>query len=308
MNNAAPAPIDPAVTRTSTIAAASIGVSLLVLALKYAAFVLTDSVALLSDALESIINVLTGVAAFMAIRLSAKPADRNHPFGHGKAEYFAVVLEGACIVLAAVSILHEAWGSLRAPHALRAPVPGLLVNGLGTLANAGWGLVLLARGRRARSPALVAEGRHLFVDVLTSVGVAGGVGLVLLTGVEVLDPLVAVLVAVNIVWAGYGLVKESVAGLMDEAASPDRIAAIGAVLAAHSDGTIEVHDLRTRVAGSVTFIEFHLVVAGGMSVADSHLICDRLERALREAVDGAVVTIHVEPEHKAKRTGRIELP
>ncbi len=289
------------------IAAGSIGVSLVVLALKSLAYGLTGSVALLSDALESVINVLTGVAAFTAVWLSAKPADRNHPFGHHKAEYFAVVLEGICIVLAAVSILREAFLALQHPQGIDAPVRGLLVNGLGTLANAGWGVMLLKHGRRARSPALVAESRHLFVDVATSAGVAVGVGLVVATGVALLDPLVAALVAVNIVWSGWGLVKESVAGLMDEAAPPDRIDAIGAVLARDGDGTIEVHDLRTRAAGSATFIEFHLVVAGNMTVSASHVICDRLERALQEAVEGAVVTIHVEPDTKAKRTGRIEV-
>lgn len=294
-------------TRVQTIAAGSIGVSLLVLALKSLAYALTGSVALLSDALESIINVLTGIAAFMAVRLSAKPADRNHPFGHYKAEYFAVVLEGICIVLAAVSILREAWSAFEHPHVIVSPLGGLVVNGIGTLANAGWGLTLLAYGRRARSPALVAESRHLFVDVLTSVGVSVGVVLALATGLDALDPAVAALVAVNIVWSGWGLVKESIAGLMDEAAPSECIDAIGAVLAAHQNGTIEVHDLRTRAAGSATFVEFHLVVAGDMTVADSHVICDRLEKALQDAVTGAVVTIHVEPEHKAKRTGRIEL-
>ena len=147
----------------------------------------------------------------------------------------------------------------------------------------------------------MADGKHLFVDVFTSLGVLIGVGLVLLTGLAIIDPIVAALVAVNIVWSGWGLVKESVAGLMDEAAAPEQIDRIRAVLAAHHQGTIEVHDLKSRAAGSVVFIEFHLVVSSQMSVSASHIICDRLERALREEVEGAVVTIHVEPEHKAKQ-------
>ncbi len=293
--------------RLEGVAAGSIGVAVLVLALKYAAFLLTGSVALFSDALESIINVLTAVAAFLAIRLSAKPADRNHPYGHHKAEYFAVVLEGICIVAAAASILREAWFAALRPHAIDAPLQGLLVSGIGTAINAAWGFLLVRRGRRARSPALMADGKHLFVDVFTSVGVMIGVALVVLTGLAILDPIVAALVALNIVWSGWGLVKESVAGLMDEAVSSDRIDQIRAVLAAYQDDVIEVHDLKTRSAGRATFIEFHLVVSGQMSVADSHLICDRLERALRREVEGAVVTIHVEPEHKAKQTGDIVL-
>lgn len=294
-------------TKIETVAAGSIGVSLLVLALKLLAFLMTGSVGLLSDALESIINVLTGVAAFVAIRLSAKPADRNHPYGHHKAEYFAVILEGVCIVLAAIAILRAAWFSFLQPHIIEMPLGGLLVNAAGTAVNAVWGYVLLQRGRQARSPALVAESKHLFTDVATSIGVVIGVGLVVLTGITVLDPIVAFLVAVNILWSGWGLLKESIAGLMDEAVSADRIEQILDVLADHRHGTIEVHDLKTRSAGQATFIEFHLVVAGEMSVADAHVICDSIERALRQQVEGAVVTIHVEPEHKAKRTGAIEI-
>ncbi|UDL94324.1 cation diffusion facilitator family transporter [Lichenihabitans sp. PAMC28606] len=285
------------------IALGSIGVGLLVLALKYLAFWLTGSVALYSDALESIINVITAVAAFMAVRLSAKPADRNHPYGHHKAEYLSVVLEGVCIVLAAFSILREAYFAVLAPHPIEAPLKGLLISGVGTLINAAWGYLLIRRGRTARSPALVADGKHLFVDVYTSIGVVIGVGLVILTGVRQLDAIVAALVAVNIIWSGWGLMKESIAGLMDEAAPVDLQDQIRAVLMRHLDGTIEVHDLKTRSAGRVTFIEFHLVVEGRMSVSDSHAICDKLERVLQQAVDGALVTIHVEPEHKAKQTG-----
>jgi cation diffusion facilitator family transporter len=287
------------------IALGSIGVGLVVLALKSAAFLLTGSVALYSDALESIINVITAVAAFLAVRLSAKPADRNHPYGHHKAEYLSVILEGVCIVLAAFSILREAWFAFLQPRIIDAPLKGLLVSGIGTLINAGWGFVLIRRGRAERSPALVADGKHLFVDVYTSLGVVVGVGLAVATGLTALDPLVAALVAVNIIWSGWGLMKESIAGLMDEAVPADELNQIRAVLAGHLDGTIQVHDLKTRAAGRVTFIEFHLVVSGGMSVSESHAICDRLERVLRQAVEGAVVTIHVEPEYKAKRTGDI---
>ncbi len=285
------------------LAIGSIGVGLVVLGLKFAAFLLTGSVALYSDALESIINVVTAVAAFMAVRLSAMPPDQNHPYGHHKAEYLSVILEGVCIVLAAVSILREAYLALGVPRAIAAPFGGLLISLVGTVANAGWGFVLVRRGRAARSPALVADGKHLFVDVFTSIGVVIGVGLVVLTGVSALDPLVAAFVAVNILWSGWGLMKDSIAGLMDEAVPPGALSQIRVVLAAHLDGTIQVHDLKTRVAGRVTFIEFHLVVAGRMTVSDAHAICDRLENVLRREIEGAVVTVHVEPEHKAKQIG-----
>ncbi len=289
------------------VALGSIGVGLGVLGLKTLASLLTGSVALLSDALESIINVLTAAMAFAAIRVSAKPADRNHPYGHHKVEYFAVIVEGVCIVLAALAILREAVLALRHPAALDAPLQGLLINALGTGLNAAWGTLLARLGRRARSPALVAEGRHLFVDVATSLGVLAGVGLVVLTGLAWLDSAVAALVAVNVLWSGWSLVKESVAGLMDEAVPGDRLEEICAVVETTREGAIEVHDLKTRAAGQATFIEFHLVVSGRMSVADAHLICDRMERALREKVEGAVVTIHVEPENQAKRPGSMVL-
>ena len=288
---------------TQKIALGSIGVSALVLGLKAVAFALTGSVALYSDALESIINVITAVAAFIAVRLSALPADRNHPYGHAKAEYFSVILEGICIALAAVSILRQAVLSFADPHPIDAPLQGLLVSGIGTAVNAAWGLLLIRKGRVQRSPALVADGKHLFVDVWTSVGVIVGVGLTVATGILALDSIVAGLVAINILWSGWGLVKESVAGLMDEALPSDQLDRFQAVLQQDRDGTIEIHDLKTRAAGRVVFVEFHLVVDGRMTVADSHAICDRLERALRVESPDAVVTIHVEPEHKAKQTG-----
>jgi cation diffusion facilitator family transporter len=237
------------------------------------------------------------------VRLSAKPADRNHPYGHHKAEYFSVILEGVCIVLAAVSILREAYFGALAPRPIDAPFAGLLVSSIGTAINGAWGLQLVRKGRQWRSPALVADGKHLFVDVYTSLSVIVGVMLVVATRILVLDAVVAALVAVNILWSGWGMMKESVAGLMDEAVPGGELERIQAVLSADPSGTIEIHDLKTRAAGSVTFIEFHLVVESRMTVADSHAICDRLERALRADLPGARVTIHVEPEHKAKQTG-----
>jgi cation diffusion facilitator family transporter len=289
--------------RIEKLALGSIAVAVAVLGLKALAYVLTGSVALYSDALESIINIVTAVAALVAVRLSAMPADRNHPYGHHKAEYFSVILEGICIALAAVSILHGALQALSAPRSIDAPVTGLLLSGVGTVVNAGWGLLLVRHGRAQRSPALMADGKHLFVDVYSSLGVVAGVILVVTTGWLVLDPIVAALVALNILWSGWALLKESVAGLMDAALPSDQLDRLQAILRAGRDGTIEIHDLKTRAAGRVVFIEFHLVVDGRMTVADSHAICDRLERALRAEAPDAVITIHVEPEHKAKQTG-----
>jgi cation diffusion facilitator family transporter len=305
---AATHPTDEAdLDRASWAALGSIAVGLGVLALKLVAWRLTGSVALYSDALESIVNVAAAGAAFLALRVSAQPADPNHPYGHHKAEYFSAVVEGVLIVVAALSIMREAWHSFFEPRALVAPWTGLAVNGVASLVNAVWGWHLIRDGRRLRSPALLADGRHLMADVVTSVGVVLGLSLATVTGYAVLDPLLAGLVALNIIWSGAHLVRESVGGLMDEAAAPDVLARIRGIIAEHAEGALEAHDVRTRHAGRVTFIDFHLVVPGDMRVAEAHAICDRIEEVLREEIPGAVVIIHVEPEEKAKHRGVVVL-
>ncbi len=167
--------------------------------------------------------------------------------------------------------------------------------------------MLRRAGRRHRSLALVADGRHLQTDVVTSVGVLAGVGLVVLTGQLVLDPVLAGLVALHVLWSGWGLMKESVNGLLDEGVSDEVLGRLKAAIAAHAEGAIEAHDIKTRCAGKLTFIEFHLVVAGDMTVTRAHDICDRLERVLKAEVQDAAVTIHVEPEDKRKHQGIVVL-
>lgn len=285
------------------LAVGSVAVALAVLALKAAAWWLTGSVALMADALESVVNVAAAGAALVAVRYSAMPADANHPYGHAKAEYFSAVLEGVLIVLAALLILNEAWGALAAPRAPEQAGAGLAVSAVASAANAAWAMVLGRRGRALRSPALLADARHLWSDVVTSAGVIAGVGLAALTGLLWLDPLLAALTAANILLSGWRLLRESVGGLMDEAVPPATLDRIRRIVAAQAVGAIEAHDLRTRHAGRFTFIEFHLVVPGGMTVRDSHAICDRIEAALRTDLEAVVITIHVEPEGKAKQSG-----
>jgi cation diffusion facilitator family transporter len=211
------------------------------------------------------------------------------------------VLEGVLIVIAALSILYEAWQVVLNPRGLEAPVLGLLVNGGATLLNGGWAVVLLRQGRRWRSVALIADGRHLVADVYTSFGVMIGLVLALVTGWGFLDPLVAALVALNIIRTGALVIRESVGGLMDAAPSAEVVKQIEDVIGQSSAGASGMHDLRTRHAGHTTFIEFHLTVSGRMSVSESHAICDRIEDALEAAVDGARVTIHVEPDAEASK-------
>ncbi len=294
-------------SRAVATAFGSVAVAAAVLVLKLVAWGLTGSVALLADALESVVNVAAAVAALAAVRYADMPPDANHPYGHAKAEYFSAVLEGVLIALAAVLILHEAWESWQAPRAPEQPVLGLAVSAAATAANGAWAVVLMRRGRALRSPALLADARHLFTDVVTSTGVLVGVALVAATGLLWFDSLLAALTAANILWSGGRLVRTSVGGLMDEAVQPELLGRIRGALSASAEGAIEAHDLRTRHAGRLTFVEFHLVVPGAMRVDEAHAICDRIETALKAEVDGAVITIHVEPEGKAKHRGVLVL-
>jgi len=294
-------------SRIQKLAIGSIFVGALVFALKYAAYYVTGSIALYSDALESVINVVTAVAAFMAVRLSAAPADANHPYGHHKVEYFSAVLEGVLIIVAALMILREAYLGFLSPRMLEAPGVGLAINALASVLNGAWSWLLIRRGRHLRSPALVADGRHLLTDVVSSVGVLAGLVFVPVTGWAWLDPLLAAFVAINILWSGWGLIKESVGGLMDEALPEATLSRVREIISCNAEGAIEAHDLRTRHAGKMTFIEFHLVVPGTMSVTNAHDICDRLERALKSEVEDALITIHVEPDNKAKHAGIVVL-
>jgi cation diffusion facilitator family transporter len=247
------------------------------------------------------------VAAFLAVRLSAQPADANHPYGHHKVEYFSAVMAGVLIIVAALMILREATFGFMAPRALESPSTGLAVNALASVVNAVWAWLLIRQGRRLRSPALAADGRHLLTDVVTSAGVIVGLLLVPLTGWHWLDPALAAVVAVNIVWSGFSLMKERIGGLMDEAVPEAVLVRVREAISVNAEGALEAHDLRTRHAGRMTFIDFHLVVPGEMSVTEAHDICDRLERALKAEVEDALITIHVEPADKAKHAGIVVL-
>ncbi|MFD1329516.1 cation diffusion facilitator family transporter [Mycoplana ramosa] len=284
---------NPIVTRLALI---GIPLAVFVMGLKLLAWWVTGSVALLSDALESTVNVIAAVIAWGAIHYAARPADATHPFGHHKAEYFSAVIEGVLIVVAALLILQEAVPKLRAPTLLDQPVLGLAINLVAALLNAVWAAILIRVGRRHRSPALTADGHHILSDVVTSAGVLVGLLLALATGYAILDPVMAIFVALNIVFQGWKIISNSVSGLMDHAVDPAEEAAIKQAIAAHAEGSLGVHDLKTRRAGSATFIDFHLVVPAGMAVGDAHEICDRLEAAIESVQPGAQIAIHVEPE------------
>lgn len=289
------------------LAIGSIVVGTVVLALKLLAWQMTGSIALLSDALESTVNVATAFAALIAIRVAALPADANHPYGHTKAEFFSAILEGVMIIIAALLILREAWHGFTDPRPLAAPLSGLAVNIAASVINGIWCWVLISQGRKRRSPALVADGKHLLSDVVSSVGVTFGVLVAIETGWAVLDPGMAALVALNILWSGWKVIRESMSGLMDESLSTETLATVREIISQQAVGAVEAHDLRTRHAGQATFIEFHLVVPGDLTVTQAHDMCDKVETAIKAAIPDCIVTIHVEPEHKAKHTGIVVL-
>nr|WP_037078025.1 cation diffusion facilitator family transporter [Neorhizobium vignae] len=280
--------------------------SLGVMSLKMLAWWVTGSVALLSDGLESLVNVAAAFIAYFVIRYAQRPADHDHQFGHHKAEYMSAVVEGALIIVAAILIISEAWDGLSAPRLPDAPVLGLAINGLAAVINALWATTLIRVGTTHYSPAMAADGQHIMSDVVTSAGVFVGLILAIATGYAILDPVLAILVAINILWQGYKVITHSIGGLMDRALEPDEEAAVREAIATHSVGALGVHDLKSRRAGAAVFIDFHLVVPADMSVEEAHAICDRLEDAIKEIIAGSTLAIHVEPESENPHGQKVE--
>lgn len=299
--------MDEANKRVRQLAFWGIPLSLAVMGLKLLAWHITGSVALLSDGLESTVNVIAAVIAWMVVGYAAKPADEDHPFGHYKAEYVSAVVEGVLIVVAALLIVQEAAGALAAPRLPEAPALGLVINAGAGAVNAIWAFVLIRAGRKYRSPALSADGQHIVSDVVTSVGVLVGLMLALATGYAILDPIMAMIVAVNILFQGWKVISHSVSGLMDHAVSAEEEASIKAAIASHAEGALNVHHLRSRQAGRATFIAFDLVVPSSMTVGEAHDICDRLEDAIQAAHPGAQCVIHVEPESEKAHGVRVKM-
>jgi cation diffusion facilitator family transporter len=288
-------------------ATASIGVGVAVLALKFLAARVSGSAALFSDALESLVNVAASTLALYALVASAKPADRQHPYGHAKMELLSAVATGAMILAAAALIFFRAYLAIRHPAVL-APLRGALGAGIGLNAlagavNAAWAAVLWRVSRQHHSPALQADAQHLFTDVLTTIGIIIGLLAAGFWRLPVLDPVLAIAIAVQIAVMGVRTVFHSLSGLLDEAPPPAMTDRINNLVRTYATGALEAHDLRVRQAGPASFLEFHLVVPGVMTVQAAHEICDRIEAALHDEMPGVVITIHVEPEAKAKHHG-----
>jgi cation diffusion facilitator family transporter len=289
--NLAPKPLPSA----RSYAALSIVAAVMTIVLKFGAYFLTGSVGLLSDAFESIVNLVAAVAAFWALSYAAKPPDAEHTYGHSKAEYFSSALEGILILVAAGSIAIAAVQRLLHPQPIEQAGIGLGLALVATVINGGVAMILLQAGKRLRSITLRADAHHLLTDVWTSVGVVIGIGLVSLTGWNVLDPLVALLVAANIVWAGVKLLRETGAGLLDTAIPPAEHQEILGIMREYQSRGIQFHALRTRVAGKYRFVSFHVLVPGKWTVQKGHDLCESIEQAISLALPGTDVTTHLEP-------------
>jgi len=274
----------------------SVAAAVATIALKTAAWRVTGSVGLLSDALESLINLAAALLAFGMLRLAAAPPDELHPYGRFKAEYVASGVEGTLIMFAAISI---AWGAiprLAAPAPIEAPLLGLVLSGLATAINLGVARLLVKAGRHHRSLALEADGVHLMTDVWTSAGVIAGVALVAATGWLVLDPLIALGVAAHIVWSGAVLMRRSFRGLLDQAIEGEDVQVVEKIFAEYRRRHgVDFHALRTRQAGSRRFISFHLLVPDEWTVARAHLLSEEIEERIRELLDNAIFLTHIEP-------------
>ncbi|HNV14421.1 MAG: cation transporter [Actinomycetales bacterium] len=290
-----PAPARENLTRFAWL---SIAAAVATIALKFGAYLLTGSVGLLSDAAESVVNLVAAFVALIALHVAAQPADVDHQFGHSKAEYFSAAVEGVMIFVAAIFILWSSVQRFFAPEPLENVGMGLGISVAASALNGVVAFVLMRAGRKHNSITLTADGKHLLTDVWTSVGVVVGVLLVVLTGWLRLDPIIAFLVGCNIIWTGWHLVRESVDGLMDHAPSPECQADIQAILDefAHREGSpVLFHGVRARVAGHVQHVAFHVLVPGTWTVTQGHDLLEEIEGRFHEKFGHIVVDTHLEP-------------
>ncbi|MCX6731295.1 MAG: cation diffusion facilitator family transporter [Candidatus Roizmanbacteria bacterium] len=280
---------------SSKLAGVSIAASICTITLKLLAFFLTNSVSLLSDALESFVNLIAATITFFMVRLSLKPADETHPYGHGKAEYISSVAEGFFIIVAAGAIIFTAVQRLLNPISLDKPGLGLLFSIVASLINLGVGLVLIKNGKKRHSLALEADGHHLMTDVYTTAGVLVGLIIVYATRLYILDPIIAIIVGLNIISAGFSIMQKSLSGFMDSSIDKEYLDFVKSTFAEYKSQKIEFHGMRTRQSGSRKFISFHMLVPGAWSVTQAHSLAEEVEKKIRTSIPQVTITIHIEP-------------
>jgi cation diffusion facilitator family transporter len=275
----------------------SIGAALATIFLKFGAFAITGSVGLLSDALEGIVNLVAAFVALMTLKVVEQPPDQTHEYGHDKAGYFSAGIEGTLIVVAAVIILLTSINRLFNPQPIEQGVIGLVVAGLAALINLGVGQILIRTGKEHRSITLEADGHHLMSDVWSSVGVIVGVGVAVISGVEWIDPLVAIAVGIKIGWEGVKILRRSMAGLMDTAMSREDRAILEDILNQYQDTEgIEWHGLRTRQSGARSFADVHVLTPPDWTVQHAHDLIETLEQDITGQLPGSTVNTHIEPQ------------
>ncbi|GHO46592.1 cation diffusion facilitator family transporter [Ktedonospora formicarum] len=273
----------------------SIIAALVTMTVKFIGYFLTGSVGLFSDAAESIVNLVAALVGFWALTLAARPADDDHAYGHTKSEYFASGVEGALILVAAIVIIFEAIPRLLHPEPIEQAWLGLSFSVFGALINGALAWFMLRAGKRQRSITLEADAHHLFADVITTVGVLVGIVLVALTGWYILDPIIAIAVAINIIWTGIKLLRETGLGLLDTALPEEDQDIIHQVMKRYEEQGVAFHALRSRAAGHRRFVSFHVLVPGSWSVLKGHTLCEEIEKALRSELVDTTIFTHLEP-------------
>ncbi|ACT56816.1 cation diffusion facilitator family transporter [Candidatus Liberibacter asiaticus] len=272
-----------------------IPISAAITALKIIAWYVTGFISLLSDGLESIVNIITAIISYFTLKYAYRPADNTHPFGHQKAEYIAAVVEGLLMTNIALIILYESWHNMSHSPSNDFSIMGLFIGFMANIISLFWGKWLIYSGEKNHSAAFKANGQHFVADVVMSAGVLCGLLLVLITEYTVLDSIIACFMACNILYQGCKVISSSIKNLMDAAVKPEHLEKIKNIIALNASGSIGIHDLKIRQAGATFFINFHLVVDSHMIVLDAHKICNKLERSLEENIGQAIITIHIEP-------------
>ncbi|CAL9914986.1 ferrous-iron efflux pump FieF [Candidatus Liberibacter solanacearum] len=273
-------------------------ISIAITSLKIFAWYITGFVSLLSDGLESIVNIITAIISFFTIKYASRPADKTHPFGHQKAEYIAAVVEGLLMINIASIALYESWNNSYSSLSNDISIVGLLISLTASTISLFWGKWLIYYGEKKHSASLKANGKHFVSDVIMSIGVFCGLCLTLITQYTSLDSIMAILIALNMLYQGWKVISFSIKNLMDGAVQPEYLEKIKNIIALNASGSLGIHDLKIRQAGATFFINFHLVVDSNMTVLNAHKICNHLEKSIEEDINQAIITIHIEPENE----------